>query len=464
MRRNRYMRTIFRSAVYCGLFLALPLAAPLKAQPAQPASSGQAANAPAAFISLQEAIQRAKANEPNLTAAVAAAKSAAADSAIARSALLPGVIYHNQYLYTQSAHGPTQSGNASTSASGNQPIFIANNGVHEYISQAAVTETIGVQQIAQARQASAAAEAAAAQLEVARRGLVASVIQLYYGALSSTRRRQVAERALDEARHFTELTQNREAAREAAHADVVKAQLAEQQRTRELADAVNAETKAHLELAILLFPDPMTGYALDESPALAPLASFEDVSAAASKNNPDLKYALASLRASKLDVTAARAAYLPDLSLGVNYGIDAAQFAVNNQDGTHNLGYSAQATLDIPVWDWLATHNRVKQKEARRDAAQVALTAAQRHLIANIAEDYNEASTARAQLQSLEQSVDTARESLRLTRLRYEAGEATVFEVVDAQTSLVDTENTCEDGLMRYESALGNLQTLTGTL
>ena len=71
----------------------------------------------------------------------------------------------------------------------------------------------------------------------------------------------------------------------------------------------------------------------------------------------------------------ARAAYLPDLALNFTYGIDAEQFAVNGPAGVRNLGYSASATLDIPVWDWFATQHRVRQTEILRDAQKVTLTA-----------------------------------------------------------------------------------------
>jgi outer membrane protein TolC len=106
----------------------------------------------------------------------------------------------------------------------------------------------------------------------------------------------------------------------------------------------------------------------------------------------------------------------------------------------------------------------VKQTEIRRDAARVALTATQRHLIAALDELYAEAAEAQRQAASLELSATTAAESLRLTKLRYAAGEATALEVVDAQTSLTAAENAREDGLVRYETGLANLQTLTGTL
>jgi outer membrane protein TolC len=84
--------------------------------------------------------------------------------------------------------------------------------------------------------------------------------------------------------------------------------------------------------------------------------------------------------------------------------------------------------------------------------------------VAELDESYAEASTARDQLQSLEQSVRTAGDSLRLTRLRYSAGEATVLEVVDAQNSLTSAEIAREDGNVRYRLALTNLQLLTGAI
>jgi len=116
------------------------------------------------------------------------------------------------------------------------------------------------------------------------------------------------------------------------------------------------------------------------------------------------------------------------------------------------------------VWDWLATQRKVKQSEIRRDATHVALSATQRKLIARLDETYAEAVAARDQLTSLDASVLTAAESLRLTKLRYTGGEATVLEVVDAQTAYVSMENAREDGRVRYQTALSDLQTLTGTM
>jgi outer membrane protein TolC len=418
-------------------------------------------------VTLGEAIHRAQVNEPSFATAVADSRSAALDRSIARSALLPGVTYHNQYLYTEGtgfATSSVQRGTGSTAA----PRFIANNAVHEYVSQGLVDETIGLTQVAGVRRADAAAAMAAAEVEISRRGLAATVSGLYYGVISADNKRAIAERASSEAADFSSLTAKREQQREAAHADVVKAQLQQQQRARELSDARLAAEKARLELGVLLFPDPRTPYTVAASePAQLPLRA--DVEQAAGKNNPELRSALAALNQSSADVLAARGAYIPSLALNYSYGIDAPQFAMDGPaDATgnklKNLGYSASVTLDIPVWDWLATQHKVKQSEIRRDAAKVNLTNAQRRLIARLEEAWSEANAARDQLASLDASVGTAQESLRLTRMRYTGGEATVLEVVDAQTAFVTAENAREDGRVRYQAALADLQTLTGTM
>ena len=461
-RPNFVVPSPWLAVLLAGCFLALT-GGTARAQTTAGADTQQPAT-PAApiVISLEEALKRAQANEPSFATALADSRVAGLDKSIARAGLLPSVTYHNQALYTQ-PNGQGQGVNSETFK------FIANNSVHEYASQAVINEDIGLAQISAVHRADAAAAVASAELEIARRGLVATVTGLYYGLAAADHKVSVAQSAADEAAAFTKLTTQREQVREAAHADTVKAQLEQQGRDRELSDAKLNADKTRLELGVLLFPDPRTPYSINVPEAPAILYSRDEVNQLAARNNAELKSAMAALEVSKADVTAARAAYLPTLGLNYTYGIDAPQFATYGPTGVNgvkvgNLGYSAMATLDIPVWDWLATEHKVKQSEIRRDEAKVVLTATQRRLIAQLDEAYAEAEAARAQLSSLDSSVSTAAESLRLAKLRYTGGEATVLEVVDAQAAFITAANAREDGRVRYESALAQLQTLTGKM
>jgi outer membrane protein TolC len=450
---GRMHRNLLNFAAGMFVFLlAAPFSAKSVAQEAKPTSG--------VVVSLPGAIRRAQQTEPNFANALAVQKTAAIDRYLARATLLPSVVYHNQLLYTQ-PNGQIIQGAQGSPLPG--PIFIANNSIHEYISQASINETIGLKQFADAQVAAANAARASAELEVTRRGLVSTVVGLYYSVAASETKQQLLTQALHEAQSFTDLTQKRESAREGAHADVVKAQLQQQQRQRDLSDGALAADKARLELAVLLFPDPRTPYST-EAAGSPSLPTREEVNRLAATHNPEIRSALAEVRAGNAEVSSAKAAYLPDLGLNFSYGIDAPQFAQRGPANVQNLGYSISGTIDIPVWDWFSTQKRVKQSEIRRDAAKVMLTATQRRLIATLEEAYAEASAARDQMELLDLSVGTAAESLRLTKLRYSAGEASVLEVVDAQNAYLLAATAQADGVVRYQNALAGLQILTGTM
>lgn len=412
-------------------------------------------------LTLNDVIQRAEANEPAFAVAVADARAALLERKDARAALLPSATFHGGAIYTEPNGQSNRIGQVANQPS---PVFIQNNAVREYSALGSVNETIGMSKLSAVRLADANLARTKAELEIARRGLVATVVTLFYNVTSQNARVSVAIRALTESNQFLNIAQKREDAREAAHADVLKAEIQQQQRQREVTDARLALDKAKLELGVLLFADPSTPYELAENSTPPPLPDKAGVEQTARANNPEVRSALAALSQAKANTYAARAALLPELGANVMYGTDAPEFATRGPDNTRNLGYAGSATLDIPVWDWLTGERKIKESKILQGAAKIAVSAAQRRVLANLSEFYAEAATAQSELVSLDRSVAESQESLRLTNLRYTDGEGTVFEVVDAQNTLALAEEAQIDGEMRYELALAQLQTLTGTL
>ncbi len=228
--------------------------------------------------------------------------------------------------------------------------------------------------------------------------------------------------------------------------------------------------RSRLELAVLIFPTFNENFTtVDDLDNLGALPSFSEVETLAGNNNPQLRVALATLKAADQEVAVAWNSFLPTLTLDYFYGVDANQLAVNGTDFTvtpprhvRNLGYSAVATLEIPVWNWGASRSKVKAAELGRAQAKTELSFAQRKMAADLRDFFKEAEVARSELESLRHSAELAAESLRLTTLRYQAGEATVLEVVDSQNTLTTAQNALGDGQLRYRVAVANLQTLTG--
>ena len=438
-------------------FAQVPLAAQSQGSSATPVSGAPLT------ITLQDALQRARQNDPQYrSAAITDLALAREDRVQARAGLLPNLNYNNSYIYTQGT-GPLPVTCSTIVAGCPNARFIANNGVHEYISQANVHEALSLTNFADYRRSEAALAQARAKAEIAKRGLVVTVTQGYYGLVVAERKYANAQRAAAEAARFLDVSQKLEHGGEVAHADVLKAQIQDHQQQRDLQEAQLSMERSRLDLAVLMFPDFNQDFAVvDDLQTPEPLPTFAEVEATGKKNNPDLRAALAALEVAKHEVAAAWGGLLPSLSLDYFYGIDSNKFALRN-NGVRNLGYSTVATLQIPIFSWGADRSKLKQAELRRDQARVELTFAQRQLLSHLRQFYGEAEVSRQEMESLASSAELAAESMRLTTLRYQAGESTVLEVVDAQNTLTLARNAYDDGQARFRVAVANLQTLTGT-
>jgi outer membrane protein TolC len=417
----------------------------------------QASAAAPLTLTFHDALERARRINPEYRAAATESGIAKEDRVQTRAALLPNANLTATYLYTQGGGIPDLGR------------FIANNRVHEYFTQGDVKEVLSLGNVADYKRANAAAALAQARAEIAQRGLVVTVTQAYYGLIVAQRKYANAQRSISEAQSFHDKTSKLEQGGEVAHADTVKARIQALAKQRDLAQAELEMNRSRLDLAVLVFPDFNQNFTVvDDLGASDVVPGSAEVQQAAGKRNPQLRAALAALQVAQQERTAAVNGFLPSLTLDYFYGIDAPHYAVNEPFSPalgftpQNLGYAAAATLDLPVWNWGANRSRLKQADLRRDQAKTELSATQRELLANLQAFYQELKVAHDQMDSLRTEAQLAGDSLRLTTLRYQAGEATVLEVVDAQNTLIAARNALDDGELRFQVANATLQTLTG--
>jgi outer membrane protein TolC len=282
----------------------------------QPQPSPQTTPAPGAPVrlTLQDALNLARKNDPTYHAALTEAGVAREDRAQSRDALLPGVNFTTSALYTQS--------------NANVARFIANNAAHEYVSQGNVHQVFDLASFSSYRRSAALAAAAKARAEVASRGLVVTVLQNYFAVAAAKQKLSAARRTAEEGEKFFELAQNLEKGGEVAHSDVIKAELQVQDRRRQLQEAQLALLNTRLDLAVLLFPDFNDNFELaDDLHASVPLPPRAEFEAQAAHENPDIRAALSAVQAAGQGVNSARAGYLPSVSLDYWYGIDAERYA-----------------------------------------------------------------------------------------------------------------------------------------
>jgi outer membrane protein TolC len=419
---------------------------------------GQAAPPP--VITLQDALDRAKMLDAQFQLAVTNASLAREDRKQAKAALLPGVSVTTQYLLTQ-GNGLTPNGR-----------YVTNDGIHVYRAWGVVHQDVNADTLQKNgyRHAQAAEALANARVEIAQRGLAVTVTKDFYALVASQRRYATAQQAIQQAQRFVDITSAEERLGQVAHSDVVKAQLQLEQQRQGFQEALLSMEQSRLNLAVLLFPELNENFTvvddLDSAQALPPFPEAQNMAA---RLNPDLRVAQEALRQATYEVRSAKNAFLPSLVIDGNYGIEANAFALHSTAAAFpeagvlpNLGFFVTGNLTIPVFDWGSRSSKVRQAQRREQQARVELTQTQRQLVANLYSFYNEALTSRATVDTARRTAELAAESLRLINLRYQAGESTALEVVDAQKTLVDARNVYADAETRYRVAIAQLQTVTG--
>src|SRR5437016_1975205 len=416
--------------------------------------------APPPVITLQDALDRAKQVDAQYNLALADAVVAREDRLQAKASLLPSVSHTTQYLGTQ-GNGVAPNGR-----------FLTQDGVHAYRSWGVVHQDITPNTFFKNtyRRAQAAEALAAARVEIAQRGLAVTVTRNYYALVTSQRKYATAQQSVQQAQRFLDISQQQERLGQVAHSDVVKAQIQYEQQSQTFQEATLGMDNTRLNLAVLLFPDLNENFTVvDDLDAPRALPPFPEIETMAGRQNPELRVAQEALRQATQDVRIAQNALLPSLAIDGNYGIEANAFALHSvvaaapQYGPlPNLGYYVVGNFTLPVFDWGIRRSKIRQAQTREQQARVELTQVQRQLLGNLYLFYNEALTARSAVDGLRRAADLAAESLRLIVLRYQAGESTALEVVDAQNTLVQARNAYDDAQTRYRVALATLQTVTG--
>jgi len=419
---------------------------------------------PPATVTLADAVARAQKINAQYLSVVTDARNAHENTSQARDAMLPSASATSQFLGTE-GYGP---------GPGKPTIgrFVTNDGVHVYEDVGVFKQDLspGTYLGTGYNSAKAAEALANAQAEIARRGLAVTVTSAYYGFAAAQRNYGASQQALSEAQHFLNITQDLEQKGLVAHADVLKAQIQSEQQQQAFDQANLAMEDARLNLSVLLFPTLNENFTvvddLDAAPALPAFSEMQDM---AGKNNPDLRVAMEALREANVAVTVAKGAFLPSFSVEADYGIQANSFALRSvnvefpEDGPlPNLGYFLTATATIPVWDWGALRSKLHQSENNQEQARIELSQTQRQEVANLYAEYNDATVSRNAMNTSRQAASDAAESLRLTELRYQAGESSAVDVVDAQNTLTQARTAYDDAQVHYRVALATLQTLTG--
>ena len=169
------------------------------------------------------------------------------------------------------------------------------------------------------------------------------------------------------------------------------------------------------------------------------------------------------VRAAELEKRMALADALPQLAVGANYGYSNMQTnLLQNGLGNRTGNGALFVTLNVPLTGWWETGHKIKEKNYAIEQAKIdeQFIGAQLDLRTKQAYDLMLESAAIVQIQ--QRTLTHAQEAYTLTQANYEAGLATITELLQAQTALTRAQSDLSDAQVAYRVRQRRYRDLSG--
>jgi outer membrane protein len=180
------------------------------------------------------------------------------------------------------------------------------------------------------------------------------------------------------------------------------------------------------------------------------------------ENRPDLKQAHRTALAAKNKVWAAGAAYLPTVDLTGGYAWEKSSLTSEMEQG-YLKGWQVGVSSSWTLFDGFAREAKLVEARATERAAQAAYTQERLNTEVTIREAFSDFTQAKDILVSAEKTVDEARESLRLSKARFDAGTSTQLDVLQAQSALSQSRLNLLNSRYSYIIDCAKLDRATGS-
>lgn len=400
-----------------------------------------AAVAQAPSLTLREAIDRALGQNPQTAAAAADVAEANAGAAMARTALLPRLNFTEDlsrgndpvYVFGTKLRQQRFAQSDFSLDSLNRPIP-AGNFATRFSGQWTLFNWFETEQ--QIHAANLGAASATSIKRAVDQGVVFHVVQAYQAELYAQRQLDVALREQQTAEALLHDAQTRVKAGLAIDSDLLGAQVNLAARQQ---DSIAAQGAVDIGWAEL---EAVMGSNMTVRPALTPMGArsypegdLAQDAAAALKARPDLT-ALAQQRAAQQQtVKAARSDFFPQVSAYGNWEMDRQTIA---GDGGNDWVAGAQLNLDI-----LPLSKRARLEQAKAAVQKVAAQerGQEQQIRLAVSRAFTDHQTAERMVATVQTAVDQSTESLRILRNRYDAGLATMTDLLRAEDAQRQSQN-----------------------
>ncbi|HKT41712.1 MAG TPA: efflux transporter outer membrane subunit [Rhodanobacteraceae bacterium] len=284
------------------------------------------------------------------------------------------------------------------------------------------------------------ARAAEVDAQAARLKLSADVVQAYFDLAGAHAQRDLANEELQRAEDFLKLTDKRVANGIDSKFSLARIQGEAASDRAHLEAADNAVHTSGLVLAALLGKGPDRALAVERPalPAIPALSLPSDLPADLLGRRPDVVAARWRVEAAGRDIKAAKARFLPNISISSLAGLIAPSSM--NLLSLSNRFYTIQPAISLPIFEGGALRANLAGKDAARDIAVAQYNQTLVHAINQVAGQVDDVRSLDAQVTDAESARSSAGDAYKLAMQRYRAGVGNYLEALSVRQELITAE------------------------
>ncbi len=294
-----------------------------------------------------------------------------------------------------------------------------------------------------------------------RQEVIFNVVKAYTDELLARENARVAESAVKTAQSDLQRAQARQEEGQAVPSDLLSAQVQLAQAQEDLLQANNAVDLAHaaLNVAMGLAEDAATTIESGLKESIFEAGVLAERQQHALKSRPDLREAGLGVEHAAIGSRMARAEFLPKVNVFSSWEEDNQTFLTR---GGNN--WTAGVNLNFNIFDGGANRARLAAAHYRQSQAQAQAVQMVAAVKLQVREAFQNLTTAQQRVEVSRQAQSEAEESLRIIQNRYEAGLATITDLLRVEAARTSAQKNYLNALFDYRISYAALELATGEL
>lgn len=302
-------------------------------------------------------------------------------------------------------------------------------------------------------------ELAVEQARASKISMISQVKQAFYAVLLAQKSHEVISGVYDNARKNYEKTEQRFNVGKASEVERLRAQVTMMNAEPNVSSAENAVLLATWQLKAVMGIDlgtevEVVGDLNDyTNEMLAPYVSEDDLSSNSTLMQLDIQN-----RMLESTIRMQKRQYLPTLAASINYNYS----AMGDDELRWFPSSTAALSLNIPVFDGFQKRYNIKQSKVNKNMLELQREDTERNLRIAIRNYNDQMALCIKNYQAANATVEVAQKSYEISEKMYEVGKATMVELNDAQTALLQSQLTQAEAVYSFMVAKASLDEMLG--